>query len=117
VPAETSHISTTMIDKVLVARVEREKLGDYESPGVQNDVTQAAQKLGWRIALDLSPVGLLSSSGLGLLLTLSKLCKANSGKLVLFGVKPEIMAVMKVTKVDRLFTLAADQAAAVRAAS
>ncbi len=49
---------------------------------------------------------------LGKLITLDKKVKANSGKMKLCCIRPEIFEVFKITKLDRLFDIKKDEAEA-----
>ena len=58
-----------------------------------------------KIVLDFSNVEYLSSAALGKLITLDKKVKANSGKLRLCNVRPEIYEVFAITRLNKLFEM------------
>ncbi len=64
------------------------------------------------IVLDFSHVEYLSSAALGKLITLDKKVKAAKGKLRLCSIRPEIYEVFAITKLNKLFNIHEDQAAA-----
>ena len=57
------------------------------------------------LLLDFAKVRYLSSQAIGILLTLHKKTKAAGGKLVLRGVGPQLMELLKLTKLNRVFTI------------
>ena len=57
-----------------------------------------------KIVLDFSNVRLLSSSALGVLVTLRKKADQIKGQIVLCGMREEIRKVFKITRLDRMFT-------------
>ncbi|MCP3906318.1 MAG: STAS domain-containing protein [Planctomycetes bacterium] len=62
-----------------------------------------ANKPSAKVALDMKGVQFLSSSALGMLLTLKTTIEGKGGALQLAGVKPDIMEVFKITKLHKLF--------------
>ena len=56
-------------------------------------------------ALDFSKVRYLSSQAIGMLIGLKKRCDAGKGKLVLNGVGPKLMELLKLTNLHRMFTI------------
>ncbi len=65
-----------------------------------------------KLLLDFSKVRFLSSSALGVLLTLQKKSAAIKGKLLLCGLRKELMNVFTISRLDRLFEFFEDEAAA-----
>ena len=58
------------------------------------------------VVLDLSLVKVLPSLALGLLVQISKKCKAREQKLILAAPAPQIRQVFAITRLDRLFEFA-----------
>lgn len=114
---QSTFVTSKLLGPAVIVRVEREKVGEHEAPVIQNEVAAAAGPHGWRVAMDLSMVTLLASAGLGALITLNKQCKAGGGRLALFGISEDILAVMKLTRLHTLLTISPDQATAVKAVS
>jgi len=81
------------------------KFTEREAPILTDEISQAAQEGDWRVVLDLSEVTMLSSAGLGSLLTIHKACKKGGGRCVLFGLDKTIHGTLKITKLDRVFTI------------
>ena len=70
------------------------------------------EREGGRIAVDLSRVDFLSSSGVAILVGLKRRVDTVNGKLVLFGVQPIVYDLLKITRLTQYFTFADDEAAA-----
>jgi anti-anti-sigma factor len=114
--AESQYVRVKPTDGVMLAEVLREKITEHENHAVFTDLSAAAGAHGHRIALDLTQVGLLSSAGLGGLITLHKACAAKGGRLVVYGVQSPILDLLKLTRLDRLLLVAPSQAEAVQKA-
>lgn len=110
---DTLRVKTEWDGQVLIARVLCESITNFDTAPLESELKTAGQQSLWRLALDLSAVQLMGSCGLGLLLTIRKEATASKGRVVLFGVNPEIMGTLKVTKLDTLLTIAKDRKAAV----
>ena len=67
------------------------------------------------LALDFSHVEYLSSAALGKLITLDRKMKGHQGRLSLCGIRPEILEVFQITKLNRVFDIRKDVAEAVAA--
>lgn len=92
-----------------------ESVTDFDLSALEGDLRTAATSHGWKLAVDMSRVMLLGSAGLGLLLNIRKEATNQKGKFVLFGLSPELMGVMKATKLNTLLTIVKDPKAAVAA--
>ncbi len=65
-----------------------------------------------KIVLDFSNVEYLSSAALGKLITMNNKVKTAGGKLRLCSIRPDIYEVFAITKLNKLFDIKDDQAAA-----
>lgn len=65
-----------------------------------------------KIVLDFANVEFLSSAALGKLITMNKKVAAASGKLRLCNIRPDIYEVFAITRLNKLFDIKDDQAAA-----
>ena len=68
-----------------------------------------------KLLLNLGSVDFLSSAALGKLITLDKKARARGGVLKLSNVCPELSQIFAVTRLDRLFDIEKDEAAALAA--
>ncbi|MFM7034803.1 MAG: STAS domain-containing protein [Planctomycetia bacterium] len=67
------------------------------------------------VALDFSHVEFLSSSALGKLITLDRRMKSHGGRLALCSIRPEILEVFQITKLNKVFDIHKDVADATSA--
>ena len=93
----------------LVARVLREKISDPESVPLRTELLEAVKLGAGRLAIDLSEVHLLTSAGIGLLVTIHKACAESKGRMVIFGLSDDILGVMKITRIDKVFRIVPDE--------
>ena len=112
---QDSFCKSEFAGNVLVVRLEREKIGDYESPIIQKQVTDAATPAGWKVVIDLTAVRMVASAGLGAFLTINSSAKKNGGKLVLYGMDPAIKQVFELTKLTKLLAIVDTRDAALKA--
>src|SRR5258705_10635475 len=82
---------------IVLTTVRCEMVGAREAPIIEAAVREKGASRGWKILMDLSAVTVLASMGLGMLVTLNKQCNSGGGKLVVCGVAPDIMDVLKIT--------------------
>jgi len=68
-----------------------------------------------KFVVDFSQVNYLSSSALGMLIGLQRRVMQKKGQIKLSGIKPEIMEIFRITKLDTVFDIYKDAAAAVEA--
>ncbi|MFW5739574.1 MAG: STAS domain-containing protein [Myxococcota bacterium] len=61
-----------------------------------------ADRPGAKLAVDLRQVTSMDSSGLGMLLALTKRARANDGNVVLFGVPSSVKTIFRVTGISRV---------------
>ncbi len=97
------------------ARVTCNNIAQRESPILQAELIAAAQRANHRILVDLTDVTMITSVGLGALITLHKACKEAKGKFILVNLKPDILSILKLSRLDRLFTIADSEPKAIKA--
>lgn len=114
--SQSSFVTSGLVGNVMVARLEREKITEHESPVILAELSNAAAQCHNHLAVDLSMVTLIASAGLGALITLNKTLKGKGGKLVFFSMSDELMQVFKLTRLNTLLTIVKDRDAAVKAA-
>lgn len=79
--------------------------------------TLAAGSANPRLVLDFINVGHMSSSALGMLITLHKRVREKGGMLRLCNIKPSIYEVFKITRLNEVFSICASRAEAVQEAA
>ena len=67
-----------------------------------------------KLVVDFRLVSALSSQMLGVLVSLNKRARAIKGKVVLCGMRPSLMKVFQVTRLDNILTFAPDESAAIQ---
>jgi len=93
--------------------------GRLDSSAAQAAEESFAQMLGSgspRLAIDMSRLEYISSAGLRVLLVVAKKVQQAKGKMVLFGLLPNVREVFSVSGFDKIFAIQADVDAAVAAA-
>lgn len=112
---EASFVSVEKVGGAGVARVMCPTVGQREAPIIEQELAAAGPGCGWRLAIDMKDVGMLTSVGIGTLVTINKKCREGKGKMALFGLNSTIMEVLKLTRLDKLFPIAKDREAALKA--
>lgn len=97
-----------------VGRVHAHNVGQREAPIIQEELLAVAKATGSRAALDLSRVTMMGSLALGTIVAITKECKADGGKLVLFGLSDQLHGLFKMSHLDRLLTIVQDEKAALK---
>ena len=104
-------------DDILTIRITDERLVDPELvKRITDDVLALLGKTDERqVVLDFAPVKFMASAMLGKLVLLQKKCEEYQVKLKLCSVSPDILEVFKITKLDRILTIAPDEQAGLQA--
>ncbi len=95
----------TFVDKKILDETNIQIIGNQLFGLIDEDMRK-------KIVLDFSNVEYLSSAALGKLITLDKKVKGINGMLRLCSIRPEIYEVFTITKLNKLFKICDDQAAA-----
>lgn len=92
------------IDKIIILRL----LGrlDAASSSVLHDKLKVLfNDKHYVILLDFSNIDYLSSAGLRILLSFTKKCKENKGRLGIFNINEDVMEVIKLTGFDKILNI------------
>ncbi|MBS0210207.1 MAG: STAS domain-containing protein [Planctomycetes bacterium] len=101
-------------DVTVVRFVDRKILDDANIQEMGQELFQLVEEdQRQKLLLNFSQVDFLSSAALGKLITLDKKVKAHGGKLRLSNIRPEIFEVFAITKLNKLFDICEDEAAAI----
>ncbi len=104
---------------ILIWEIDGIKMVSFQTPAILDSVE--VDKIGRqlyelvdgqahrKILLDFRQVRQLSSQMLGTLIQLNKKSKAIKGKVVLCGLGPEVLKVLKTSRLDKLLHIAADE--------
>lgn len=98
-------------DGIVVARLVGELVG-AQVPDVTETLQEAATGDSARLAIDLTKLTLLDSSGLAALIHLANRARLTCGKLVLVNPSAFVSGVFRTTRLDRWFDIARDMTAA-----
>lgn len=96
-----------------IGRVLAPSVSQRESQVIESELLAAGPGATWKLVLDCRDVGMLSSVGLGMLITMHKKCSEGKGKFAIFGLSKEINELLKITKLDKLILVAGDEASAI----
>ncbi len=112
---DSHHARAEGLDGYAAATVKTERIAEREGPILANELGEVAKKRSCKLIVDLTQVYMISSAGIGSLVQLHRACEADKGKLVLFGLNKELLELLKIARLDRLFKIAPDRNAAVEA--
>jgi anti-sigma B factor antagonist len=88
-------------------------LNDFRNNPLRDSLYELVQSQAQpRFAANLSNVDYLSSSGISILVGLKRRVEAHGGSIVLYDLQPVVSDLLAVTKLDRFFTIVADEQSA-----
>jgi anti-anti-sigma factor len=110
-------IATYVKEDILTIRIQDDRLVD---PAVLERLfedldAELGKSTQDRVVLDFSAVQFMASAALGKLLQLNKKFAEYRAKLKLCSISPQIMEVFKITKLNKVFDIASDEATARKA--
>ncbi len=88
------------------------RLDAMTAPTAEAELARAVDAGDGRLVLDLSGLDYISSAGLRILLTPAKRVARAEGRLVLFGLQPQVREVLEISGLLPIFKVAADASAA-----
>lgn len=110
VKEESGVTVATLVDPKILDELNIAKIGNQ-----LNEI--AGQGPAPRVVLDFSNVTNMSSSALGMLITLHKRIREAQGQLRLCSIQSTIEEVFKITRLDEIFTICASQSEAIESAA
>jgi anti-sigma B factor antagonist len=105
--------SETLIDGVLI-RLQ----GDIDfsrSPGLRGELMGLLRQNVPRMVIDLAGVPYMDSSGVAVLVEALQTQRARKHKLILCHMQPKVKGIFEISRLNQLFTIAEDVAAAMKA--
>lgn len=90
--------------KVVRLKILEKRLDARSADCLKDKITELIQAGNTRIALDVSDVQFVDSSGLGAIVSALKLMGGN-GDLVVGGVRDTVLSMFKLTRLDRVFRI------------
>lgn len=106
----SSFVSVTNRDGVITVRPAGPRLLEREAVIIAADVKPLISHVGGglrRLVIDLSEIGMMSSFGLGMCIELRNVARSLNATTVLYGLSDELEELVRMLKVDRLYTMAA----------
>ena len=86
---------------------------DYDTaPGLRKTLLKYVDREGTCLIADLEAVEYMDTTGLATLLEAHSRLRKQGGRMVLFGLGPQVHDLFTMNQVDRTFTIVADEAAA-----
>ncbi len=113
--AESQFIKTETVRNGVLAKILIEKVSDYESTVLCNELNQVGEGARWRMVLDMSRVQLLTSAGIRVLITMHTAAAKNKGKFIIAGMSDELLELIKMTRLDKMFSMVKDSKKGVEA--
>lgn len=103
-------------DVTIVRFVDRRVLDEVGIQEIGQELLELVERPDARhLLLNFGNVDFISSATLGKLLVLDRTIKAHEGRLKLSNIRPEIMEVFRVTRLDRVFDIRDEEAEALAA--
>lgn len=93
-----------MQDGILVATIKTHSLSEYESRIVGDQILADAETSG-RIILDLEEVTFMASAGVGMIVKVHNRAKQAGGKLAVCNLNDQLVELMRITRIDKLFPI------------
>ena len=114
---DSDHKQTPLVEirwqaPVLMVHPAGPQIGQRESPIINDEVKPFIKKAGKSmryLVVDASSVTFMSSMGLGMLIGMRNEVNALGAKPILFGANKDLLGVLSVMKIEKLFTIVKDQ--------
>ncbi len=107
-------ITSEKVNDILIikiqGRVDTQVINNFES-----EITRVVKDGNIKLAVDLSEMDYINSSGLRAFLVTAKRIKKSGGKLVLFGLKPNVQEIFKMTGFSNIIAVTATREDALKA--
>ena len=98
------HYETIATDDAIIERVLESRLDASSAPALKKRISTLISSGHRRIALDLSAVEFIDSSGLSAIVSALRLIPGG-GELVLIGLRSTVLSMFKLTRLDRVFRI------------
>ena len=97
----SENLNIEQVDSVQVARIG----GRFDAKAVEDMKAELRSIPLNAVALDLAAVTFIDSSALGFVVSIFRRTQEAKGKLALFGLKPQVMAIFELTRLHRTFDI------------
>lgn len=93
-------------NKIIIGHIANtNRLNASIAPEVKADLTDALSTKGVNMVLNLSNISFIDSTGIGTLISALKTARQNEGTFHLCCIKPEVMSLLKLMKLDMVFEI------------
>ena len=92
-------------DGITTLRPQGTELGTEEAEDFRSTALNAIPQVGGCVAIDMSSVIFMDSSGLSALIAVMKRTRSGGGEFVLFGVRPAVREILNLTRLDGIFSV------------
>ena len=108
----SSLVTITRSGGTLLIKPTGPSVGQREAPIIQEEVKPYVEAMGKdleHLVLDMSTTTFMSSMGLGMCIALRNSASAAKGDAILFGLSKELLGLMSMMKIEKLYKIAKDQ--------
>jgi len=108
----TSLVTITRSGGTLLVKPTGPIVGQREAPIIQEEVKPYVEAIGKdldHLVLDMSTTTFMSSMGLGMCIALRNNASAAKADAILFGLSKELLGLMSMMKIEKLYKIAKDQ--------
>ena len=108
----SSLVTITRSGGTLLIKPTGPSVGQREAPIIQEEVKPYVEAMGTdldHLVLDMSTTTFMSSMGLGMCIALRNSASAAKGDAILFGLSKELLGLMSMMKIEKLYKIAKDQ--------
>lgn len=95
-------LNNRFLSECVVVDIQDDQFGYPKTLILKSHVVHLLKEGHRHIVLNLAQVDMLDSFGLAVLISLLKLCRENNGNLTLYGLNPQVMRLIEVTRMDRV---------------
>lgn len=107
---ESHHLQAERVGPALCVTVLCDSVSDREASIISNETEGLIDGTFRSLVMDLRHVGVLTSAGIGTLVRTHKAMEGHKGRLVVCSLSEELDELFRLTRLDRLFTIAPDRA-------
>jgi anti-anti-sigma factor len=111
---EEGEVTVAAMENVALAFVSVPEVRERQAESIQGKLLSVAERAQGRLAVSMSEVRVLTSSGINALLAVHLKCEELGGHLAVFALSKDLMRMVKTTKLDRKLVLAETAHEAVR---
>jgi anti-anti-sigma factor len=102
--SQQEQITVQVADQYILARIHCAELDEEHSFRIEDELRSIAKKATRRpLILDLSEVSRMPGESLGAFVDLLHQCRDDGRRLILAGLQPQVLEIMSLTKLGRLF--------------